>query len=64
MEYRIRVQPGKEKAFQQFIKALKSAGVIEKAELTSQADSHYEEEKLKQSSSSKELASQYRDLVD
>ena len=63
MEYRIRIQPGKEKAFQQFLKALRSAGVIEKAELITEADNQLEKEE-QQSSSSEELASRYRDLVD
>lgn len=63
MEYRIRIQPGKEKAFQQFIKALKSLGVVEEAEIAYEAENQQEREE-EQDSSSEELASQYRDLVD
>ena len=63
MEYRIRVQPGKEKAFQQFLKALRSLGVIEKAEMVSEPDSPPIETE-EQDKSSEELASRYRDLVD
>ncbi len=63
MEYRIRIQPGKEKAFQEFLRALKSLGVVEEVKMATEAESQKEREE-QQGSSSEELASQYRDLVD
>ena len=63
MEYRIRVQPGKEKAFQQFLKALRSLGVIEKVEMVSEPDRQPGKTE-EPDRTSEELASRYRDLVD
>ncbi|MCO6477367.1 MAG: hypothetical protein J5I94_12130 [Phaeodactylibacter sp.] len=63
MEYRIRIQPGKEKAFQEFLKALRTLGVVEEVKMATEAESQKEREE-KQGSSPEELASQYRDLVD
>ncbi|MCO6487472.1 MAG: hypothetical protein J5I98_03590 [Phaeodactylibacter sp.] len=64
MEYRIRIQPGKENAFLQIIQALQSLGVAESVELISEPAESPEEEREAQLSSSEEMASQYRDLVD
>ena len=64
MEYRIRIQPGKKKAFQQFIRALQSLGVVEFFELATEPEGQPAYEERQQDSSSEELASQYRDLVD
>ena len=63
MEYRIRIQPGKENAFLQIIQALQSLGVAESVELISEPESP-EEEREAQLTSSKDMANQYRDLVD
>lgn len=63
MEYRIRIQPGKEKAFQEFLKALRTLGVVEEVKMATEAESQKEREE-KQGCSPEELASQYRDLVD
>jgi len=61
MEYKIRVKPGKEKAFLQLIQALQSLGIVERVKAASGPGRNSEE---RHTGSSEEMASQYRDLVD
>lgn len=59
MNYRIKINKGKEEVFLQFLRALQSLGVIKEFHRMDKENARQEEKENAQ-----EVANQYRDLVD